>query len=233
MFRAPFRLFNQLIKLMSVNLVKWASRVIIDPSGWTEVSAAYELAVLPHALVDLARLVDQLAPARPLAVDPVAQVVVAIRVDVPTVAVIDVILELALVDDVVDFFAHTLHSSVWSNLPDDEFVESALAKLEALVDRLARVRNDILQLEWSQFCPLFLDSLEGGSRLIIVITADAAIVALVHVRRLLVSGIFVIIGQVEWSLRFQNVRGSLLRFWLKWHFFRRFKRLMLHRVKVD
>ena len=97
---------------------------------------AHELAVLPHALVDLARLVDQLAPARPLAVDPVAQVVVAIRVDVPTVAVIDVILELALVDDVVDLLANARHLTIGSELHDDVLVVLALAKGESLINWL-------------------------------------------------------------------------------------------------
>jgi len=49
---------------------------------------------------------------------------------------VNIILKLALINDMVDFFAHALNSTVCSNLTDDELVESTLAELETLVDRL-------------------------------------------------------------------------------------------------
>lgn len=109
-------------------------------------STSYELTVLPHALVDFAALVDELAPAGALPVDPITEVVVSVGVNVSTVAVVDVILELSFVDDVVDFLADALHSAICSDLTDDVFVEPTLAKLETLIDGLTGISYDILKL---------------------------------------------------------------------------------------
>ena len=42
---------------------------------------------------------------------------------------IDIVLELPLINDVVDLLADSLNSAVHTNLTNDKFVESTLAKL--------------------------------------------------------------------------------------------------------
>jgi len=103
-------------------------------------------------------LVNKLSEARPFPVDPVPDVEVAVRVDVPTVPMIDVVLELAFVDYVVDLLAHALNATVLSDLADDELVELALSERKALVDRLSAVGDDVLQLKGAELSPLLLDS---------------------------------------------------------------------------
>ena len=102
---------------------------------------------MPHAFVDLATGVDQLSPAAPLAIDPLADIEVPVGVDVAAETVVDVVLELALVDDVVDLLADTLHSAVEANLPDDELVVARLTELQALVNRSVAVLDDLFELQ--------------------------------------------------------------------------------------
>ena len=73
---------------------------------------AHELAVLPLSFVHSAGLVYELAIARSLAVEPIANIVVTIGVNEPTEATVNVIFELAFIDDVVDFLADACYLSV-------------------------------------------------------------------------------------------------------------------------
>ena len=104
-----------------------------------------ELAVLPLALVHSSTLIDQLAVARPLPVQPVADVVVPVGVDEPAISIIDVVLELALVDDVVDLLAYAGHFPVDTQLPDDVLVVGGLSKLFPLVDGFLRIFDNIFK----------------------------------------------------------------------------------------
>jgi hypothetical protein len=104
---------------------------------------------LPHSFIDFARFVDKFAPTGPLAINPVAEVEVSVRVNVPSIPMVDVVLELALVDDVIDLFSNTLHAAVRSDLTDDELVELALPELQRLVDWLIRVSDDVLKSQWA------------------------------------------------------------------------------------
>lgn len=56
---------------------------------------------------------------------------------------IDVIFELALVNNVVNLFAYTLDSAIVADLADDIRVVLGLAELQRLVDRLAAVLDDV------------------------------------------------------------------------------------------
>lgn len=64
---------------------------------------------------------------------------------------VDVVLELALVNDVVDLLANTLNSAIESNLADDELVGSGLSKLQRLVNWLRAVGNDLLKFQRAEF----------------------------------------------------------------------------------
>jgi hypothetical protein len=189
-------------------------------------STAYELTILPHALVDLSAFIDEFSPTGAFAIDPIAEVEVSIGVNVSTVPVVNVILELSLVDDVVDFLADALHSAIRSDLADDVFVEPTLAELETLVDGLTGIGYDILKLQWSQLSPFLLDGFQGSSRLVIIITTDSGRVGTIHVRWLVTSGgprvIEIIVGHVERSLRFHNGWRPVL--WLHRKFLRRVER---------
>ena len=136
--RSLFIILNTLYFATGLRSVAFAwitAKVLLRPS------TSDELAVLPHTFVDLAALVDEFAPTRALAVDPIAQVVIAVGIDVSTVAVVNVVLELSFVDDVVDFLADALHSAICSDLTDDVFVEPALAELETLAAGLTGVTS--------------------------------------------------------------------------------------------
>lgn len=97
---------------------------------------AYKLTVEPLPLVDAPRLVDQLAISRPLPVEPIPYVVVAVRVYETTVAIVNIVLELALVDDMVNLLADTRDLALVVELADDVFVISTLAEFLLLVDGL-------------------------------------------------------------------------------------------------
>ena len=76
----------------------------------------HELTKFPLALVDAALFVDKLSISTSLSIDPLAYVVVTIRVDESSIAMVDVILELTLVDNVVDLFSNTGNLAVRSKL---------------------------------------------------------------------------------------------------------------------
>ena len=139
--RSLFIILNTLYFATGLRSVAFAwitAKVLLRPS------TSDELAVLPHTFVDLAALVDEFAPTRALAVDPVAEVEVSVGVNVSTVPVVNIVLELSFVNDVVDFFADALHSAICTDLTDDVFVEPTLAELETLVDGLTGISYDIL-----------------------------------------------------------------------------------------
>ena len=78
--------------------------------------------------MDFAVHVDELAPAVPLPFDPLPDVVVAVLVDVTAISVVQVSLELAFVDDLVDLLAHALHATIVTDLSDNEPVILRAAK---------------------------------------------------------------------------------------------------------
>jgi len=76
---------------------------------------------------------------------------------------IDVILKLTFIDDMIDLFSDTLDSSIVSNLTDNVLVIFALAELEALVDWLVGVCDDVFKAERAKLAPLLLHSLESNT----------------------------------------------------------------------
>ena len=144
--------------------------------------------VLPHAFVDFARPINEFAPTGPFAIYPVTQIVITVGVNKSTVAMINIILELTFVDNLVNLLAHALNTTIWTNLTDDEFAVSALAELEILVNWLAGIGNDVLNIEWSELVPFLLDGLQSLSRLLFftVVNHDGRILW-PHVRWLIVS----------------------------------------------
>ena len=59
---------------------------------------------------------------------------------------IDIIFELTLVNDMVDFFANTIDTAFSIDLTDEELVVSRLAELKSLVDRFLAISDDIFKL---------------------------------------------------------------------------------------
>ena len=62
---------------------------------------------------------------------------------------IDVIFELTLVNDMVDFFADSIDTAFSIDLTDEELVVSRLAELKSLVDRFLAISDDIFKLKRS------------------------------------------------------------------------------------
>jgi len=125
----------------------------ICPGGW---SLAHELTVLPLALVNSATLVYQFSESRSFSVKPVTDVVVTIGVYESSEAIVDVVPELALVDNMVDFLTHSGNFAISAELTDDILVVLALAECQSLVDSLLGVRYDIFQLQRSELIPFVL-----------------------------------------------------------------------------
>lgn len=89
---------------------------------------------MPLTLIDFALVVDKLTVSTTLSVDPIADVEVAVRVDETSKSIIDVVYELALVDDVIDFFAHTSNFAIGAKLSFNVLVILAGSELQALID---------------------------------------------------------------------------------------------------
>ena len=83
---------------------------------------AHELAILPLPFVNAPGFIYELSVARSLTIEPITYVVVSIGVNEPAEAIVNVVSELALVDDVVDLFADTGHFPIGSELSDDVLV---------------------------------------------------------------------------------------------------------------
>lgn len=124
---------------------------------------AHELAVLPLAFVHAPRLVYEFAIAGSLTIQPIANVVVTVGVDEPAEAVIDIVLELAFVDDVIDFLADACDLAVRAKLSDDILVVAALPELSVLVNLFLRVLHDILKTQRTKFVPLVFRGFERNS----------------------------------------------------------------------
>ena len=72
--------------------------------------------------MDFTVQIDELSPAVPLPVNPLPNVIVAVLVDIAPVAVVQIIFELAFVDNLIDLFANALDTTIEANLADDEAV---------------------------------------------------------------------------------------------------------------
>lgn len=119
---------------------------------------------MPLALVSPVLVgVVQLAVTRSLSFFPVADVVVPVRVDEPPEAIVNIVLELALVNDVVDLLSNSSHLAVLTELSQDVLVVFALSEGSGLVDGLLRVSHDILEFERSQLVPFLLSGLQSNS----------------------------------------------------------------------
>jgi hypothetical protein len=115
------------------------------------------------ALVNFAGLVDELAPAGAFSIEPISYIVISVGVNEPSISIVDIVLELPLVDDVVDLFAHTGHLSVNTELSNDILVVVALSEGQGLIDWLSRVGYNFLQLEWAKLVPLVLGGLQSDA----------------------------------------------------------------------
>ena len=78
--------------------------------------------VLPKPFVTFAANIDELALSGPFSIDPITYIVIPVGIYEPSIAVIYIVLELAFVDDVVNFFSDTTYSSILINLPNDKFI---------------------------------------------------------------------------------------------------------------
>jgi hypothetical protein len=59
---------------------------------------------------------------------------------------IDIIFELTLVNDMVDFFANSIDTAFSIDLTDEELVVSRVAELKCLIDRFLAISDDIFKL---------------------------------------------------------------------------------------
>lgn len=126
-------------------------------------SLPHELTVLPLALVNSATLVDQFSESRPFPVKPVTDVVVSIRVYESSKSIVDIVPELALVNDMVDFLSDSGNLAIRSELSDDVLVILALSECQGLVDSLLGVGNDVLQLQRSKLVPFVLSCFQSDT----------------------------------------------------------------------
>mgnify|MGYP004531773273 CR=1 FL=1 len=79
---------------------------------------------------------------------------------------INVVFELAFVDDMIDFFSNTLNSSIPANLSNDELIVLRLSEFQTLIYTLCTISNDIFKFKWSKLSPFFLNSSQCNSRIL-------------------------------------------------------------------
>lgn len=120
----------------------------------------HELTKFPLAFVDPALFVDKFSISTSLSVNPLAYVVVTIRVDESSIAMVDVVLELTLIDDVVDLFAYSSDLAVRSKLSQNVLVVLRLPERSSLVNVLVTVPHDVFESQWTKFIPLILGCLQ-------------------------------------------------------------------------
>lgn len=119
---------------------------------------------MPLALVSPVLVgVIQLSITGSLSIEPITNVVIAIRVDEATEAVVDIVSELALVNDVVNFLSNTSHLAVFSELSQNVLIVLALSKGSRLVNGLTRVPHDVFQFQRTELVPLLLSGLQGNT----------------------------------------------------------------------
>lgn len=112
--------------------------------------------MLPHAFIHFAASFHKSAPSLAFPVFPIADIVVPIRIDEPAVSVVLVVLELTLVNYMVNFLAHALHSAVGSELALDILVVLTEVERQVFFQGLRAISLDIGQIHWTDFFPLFL-----------------------------------------------------------------------------
>ena len=106
---------------------------------------AHELAILPLSFVNAPGLIYELSIARSLPIQPIAYIIVSIRVNEPAKTIVNVVFKLTLIDDVVNLFANSSDLTVRTNLTNNILVVSALAELPVLVDRFLGVLDNVLK----------------------------------------------------------------------------------------
>ena len=113
---------------------------------------------------------------------------------------VNIILKLTLVNDMVDFFAYTLNTTISTNLTYDILVVFALSELKCLVNWLGTIGNDVFKFQWTKMRPLLLHSLQCNTRcLIIDRTVSQLAIAIFclqirgHVRTIILWFIFIIL----------------------------------------
>jgi len=74
--------------------------------------------------------VDELSVAASFAIQPISNVVIAVRVDEATVAIVDIIDELAFIDYVVNLFSDTCYLAICTKLTNNISVILALSELQ-------------------------------------------------------------------------------------------------------
>ena len=131
-------------------------------------SRTHEFTVLPHAFVSFSRFINKLTPAWPFSINPISYIEIAIWIDVSAITMINIIFKLTFVNDMVDFFAHTLNTTVCTNLTYDILVVLALSKLKCLINWFRTICNDILKFQWTKMRPFLLNSLQCNTRCLII-----------------------------------------------------------------
>jgi hypothetical protein len=94
---------------------------------------------------------------------------------------VNIILELSFVNNLVDLLTYSLDAAIMTNLTNDELAVSTLSELKFLVNWLYRIGNDVFNIEWSEFIPFLLDSLQSLSSLVRIILSKHGRILWFHV----------------------------------------------------
>jgi hypothetical protein len=123
----------------------------------------HELAILPLSFVNASGSIYELSIARSLTIQPIAYIIVSIRVNEPTKTIVNVVFKLTLIDDMVNLFANSSDLAIWTNLTNDILVVSALAKLPVLINRFLGVLDNVFKAQRTKLIPLVLGRLESNA----------------------------------------------------------------------
>ena len=81
---------------------------------------------------------------------------------------INIIFELSFVNDMVDFFAYTLNTTISTNLTYDILIVLALSELKSLVNWFRTIGNDVFKFQRTKMRPLLLYSLQCNTWCLII-----------------------------------------------------------------
>ena len=88
---------------------------------------------------------------------------VSVCVDVPSITMINVVSELAFVNDIVDLFANTGNAAFGVHLTLNMRIISRSTKWQIAVDGNRTIGNDLLKVERAELIPFVLNSFECKS----------------------------------------------------------------------
>lgn len=160
------------------------------------------------SLINLTWLINKLTMTLSLSIYPLSEVIISIRINESSVAVISIISEHTFINDVVNFFTDTSNLSRCRLLSNDVFIVLALTELHGLVNVLCRIGNNIFKSQWPKLIPFFLSSSQCNTMGILLMDFISFDITLIWVV------CFTLSLWLSWCKTFSSLLILLIQLWL-------------------